>query len=61
GIEGYLTNSIESAVAAIVNLPNINRRKCRQRVEECFSADVIVDRYEKLYQTILRKRESIIK
>jgi glycosyltransferase involved in cell wall biosynthesis len=50
GIDGYLINSIEDAVVAVEKLPNINRYQCRERVEKYFSADVIVDKYEKLYQ-----------
>ncbi|MEH1792138.1 glycosyltransferase [Nostoc sp.] len=54
GIDGYLVNSFEEAVTTIEKLPNINRYNCRQRVEQCFSADVIVEQYEKLYQHISR-------
>ncbi|MEH1883893.1 MULTISPECIES: glycosyltransferase [unclassified Nostoc] len=54
GIDGYLVNSFEEAVTTIEKLPNINRHNCRQRVEQCFSADVIVEQYEKLYQHISR-------
>ncbi|AVH62375.1 glycosyltransferase [Nostoc sp. 'Peltigera membranacea cyanobiont' N6] len=54
GIDGYLVNSFEEAVTTIEKLPNINRHNCRQRVEQCFSADVIVEQYEKLYQDISR-------
>ncbi|MEH2138046.1 glycosyltransferase [Nostoc sp.] len=54
GIDGYLVNSFEEAVTSIEKLPNINRYNCRQRVEQCFSADVIVEQYEKLYQHISR-------
>ncbi|MEH2191978.1 MAG: glycosyltransferase [Nostoc sp.] len=53
GIDGYLVNNLEEAVTTIEKLPNINRHNCRQRVEQCFSADVIVEQYEKLYQAIL--------
>ncbi|MEH1863704.1 MAG: glycosyltransferase [Nostoc sp.] len=54
GIDGYLVNSLEEAVMTIEKLPNINRHNCRQRAEQCFSADVIVEQYEKLYQQISR-------
>jgi glycosyltransferase involved in cell wall biosynthesis len=49
GIDGYLVNNIDEVCTAIQNLPQINRRNCRQRAEECFSASVIVDKYEQLY------------
>jgi glycosyltransferase involved in cell wall biosynthesis len=56
GIDGYLVNSIEAAVTAVEQLPTIDRANCRQRVEELFSAEVIVDRYEQLYQTLIDRR-----
>ncbi len=52
GIDGYLVNNVESACSAIQNLPEIDRRNCRQRAEDCFSASVIVDKYDKLYHTL---------
>lgn len=53
GIDGYLINNIDEACDAVRNLPTIERQKCRQRVEQCFSSDVITDRYEQLYQSLL--------
>ena len=50
GVEGYLVNSVEEAITAIQNLPTIQRYQCRQRAELCFSATVIVNQYEQLYQ-----------
>jgi glycosyltransferase involved in cell wall biosynthesis len=51
GMDGYLVNNVESACTAIQNLPQIDRRNCRQRAEDCFSASVIVDKYEQLYHS----------
>ncbi|GAB1544826.1 hypothetical protein NUACC21_75020 [Scytonema sp. NUACC21] len=53
GIDGYLVQNDEEAVAAIQQLPNINRSNCRQRVEKTFSSSVIVDKYENLYQNLV--------
>jgi glycosyltransferase involved in cell wall biosynthesis len=55
GVDGYLVNNLSEAVTAIEQLANINRQACRQRVEQCFSASVIVEQYEKLYQSLLSK------
>ncbi|WP_404786653.1 glycosyltransferase [Altericista sp. CCNU0014] len=52
-IDGYLVTSIEEAISAVEKLPKIDRLNCRQRVEQHFSAEVIVDRYEKLYQKLI--------
>ncbi|BAZ03602.1 glycosyltransferase [Calothrix sp. NIES-3974] len=55
GVDGYLVNNAEEAVAAINQLSNIDRKNCRQRAEENFSASVIVEQYEQLYKTLLSK------
>lgn len=52
-IDGYLVNNLEEACAAIQNLPQVDRRHCRQRAEDCFSASVIVDKYEQLYHSLI--------
>jgi glycosyltransferase involved in cell wall biosynthesis len=54
GIDGYLIQSIEEGCVAVQNLSNIDRAHCRQRAEECFSAQVIVGQYEKLYQGLMQ-------
>ncbi|GBE90415.1 glycosyltransferase [Nostoc cycadae] len=53
GIDGYLVNNLEEAVSAIANISKINRERCRQRVEQCFSADVVVSKYEHLYHSLI--------
>lgn len=53
GIDGYLVNTIDEACGAVEQLPLINRQDCRCRVEECFSASVIVSQYESLYRSLL--------
>ncbi len=53
GTDGYLVNNLAEACTAIQNLPNINRRNCRQRCEQHFSASVILDQYEKLYHSVI--------
>ncbi|BAY36702.1 putative glycosyl transferase [Nostoc sp. NIES-2111] len=55
GVDGYLINSIEDAVMAVEKLPDINRYQCRERVEKYFSADVIVEQYENLYQRLSKE------
>jgi glycosyltransferase involved in cell wall biosynthesis len=58
GIDGYLVNNVDEACTAVDNLSRIDRRNCRKRVEECFSASVIVEQYEQLYQTRLPRPSS---
>ncbi|WOD41519.1 glycosyltransferase [Nodosilinea sp. E11] len=54
GVDGFLVNPVDEVVVAIQQLPAINRRHCRQRVESHFSAEAVVSQYEKLYQVQCR-------
>jgi glycosyltransferase involved in cell wall biosynthesis len=54
---GYLVNSVEEAVQAIGKIDRIDRKKCRQRVEENFTIDRMVEGYEKVYEQIFRREE----
>ncbi len=53
GIDGFLIENIEEGCAAVQNLATIDRMNCRQRAEQCFSAEVIVNQYEALYQGLI--------
>lgn len=53
-VDGFLVNSVDEAIGAIQRLDQINRQECRNRAAECFSAQVIVDQYESLYQQVCR-------
>ncbi len=52
---GYLVNSVEQAIDAVHRIDQIDRKKCRQRVEENFTIDCMVARYEKVYEEIFRR------
>lgn len=54
GRTGFLVNDIDEAVKAVEKIPEISRQACRQRVEEKFSLDVMVENYEKVYHQIFR-------
>ncbi len=52
GRHGFLTNAEDELVAAVGRLSQIDRAACRDRVEELFSAEVVVSQYEALYSRI---------
>jgi glycosyltransferase involved in cell wall biosynthesis len=52
---GYLVNSVDDAVEAVGKIDKIDRKKCRQRVEENFTIDKMVENYEKVYAEIFRR------
>jgi glycosyltransferase involved in cell wall biosynthesis len=52
---GYLVNNVDEAVEAVAKIDRIDRKKCRQRVEENFTIDKMVEGYEKVYEEIFRR------
>ena len=56
GVDGFLVTTIEEACDAVARIGNIDRRNCRKRAEDCFSAPVVAAQYERLYQERLAER-----
>jgi glycosyltransferase involved in cell wall biosynthesis len=54
---GYLVNNVDEAAEAVGKIDRIDRKKCRQRVEENFTIDKMVEGYEKVYMEIFRREE----
>jgi len=54
GQDGFLVREVDEAVAALKRVPELDRRDCRRRVEERFSAERMVDDYLRVYETIAR-------
>ncbi len=52
---GYLVSNIDEAVEAVRNIGQIDRTKCRRRVEENFTIDRMAERYEEVYAEIFRR------
>jgi len=52
---GFLVNDVDEAVEAVGKIEQIDRKKCRQRVEENFTIDKMVEGYEKVYEEIFRR------
>src|SRR5579863_9027780 len=52
GRTGFLVNIVHEAVRALARLPEIDGGACRQRVQQCFSIEKMVEAYEGVYATI---------
>jgi glycosyltransferase involved in cell wall biosynthesis len=52
GRTGFLVNDVHQAVRALEHISDIDRRACRQRVQERFSIETMVAGYERVYRTI---------
>ena len=53
GKTGILVHAVNEAVAALDKIPFISREECRKRVEENFTVECMVEKYEKVYEKIL--------
>lgn len=52
GKTGFVVDAPEGMMKAIEQLSAIDRRACRKRVEEKFSLEQMVDKYEKIYEKL---------
>jgi len=57
GKTGYLVDSVDEAVEAVGKIDRIDRRACRQRVEENFTIDCMARGYEKVYEEIFNREQ----
>lgn len=53
GVNGFCCDEADDMVAAVSDLPSIDRAQCRASYEERFSDRVIVRQYERLYYSCL--------
>jgi glycosyltransferase involved in cell wall biosynthesis len=56
GRTGFLVSSSDEAVAALAEIPHIDRVACRQWVENHFSVDRMVEDYVRVYESIVAPR-----
>jgi len=52
GRTGFLVHNADEAAQRVRDLSEIDRAVCRQRVQQCFSIEAMVESYERVYQTI---------
>ena len=56
GKDGFLVNSIDEAVQAVNEIPQLNRINCRKRVENRFTVERMVNDYLDVYRIILKNK-----
>jgi glycosyltransferase involved in cell wall biosynthesis len=55
GVNGFVCESVEEMAAAVPMLARIDRRACRQIMEERFSDRSLVDAFERMYREVAAK------
>ncbi len=56
GVTGFVCQDVAAAVARVPQLASLDRHACRSHVEENFSAERMIDRYEGAYKAALERR-----
>ena len=54
GQTGFLVNNVDEAVRALERIREIDRRACRNRVQQHFSIETMVEGYERVYSDDFR-------
>jgi len=52
GVTGFLVHGLDEMVHAVPKIQDLDRRRCRRRVEERFSVDRMVEDYIRVYEQI---------
>jgi glycosyltransferase involved in cell wall biosynthesis len=55
GVNGFLVDNVDQMVEKIKDIHTIERIKCRERIEEKFTSQIMVDEYEKVYLNLLNR------
>jgi len=58
GVTGFVVETMEEFVAAAERAGSISPFKCRERVENLFTSQIMVDSYERLYKEVVEKRST---
>jgi glycosyltransferase involved in cell wall biosynthesis len=58
GLTGYIVDDIDSAVDAVQRVSALDRRRCRETFERCFSAERMARDYCRVYESRVSVRES---
>lgn len=56
GVTGFLVDDVDEMAKAIKKVDTIDRAACRKHVEDNFSVEKMVDRYETLYTELAKNR-----
>ncbi len=56
GVTGFVCEDVDTAIARVPQLASLDRHACRAHVEQNFSAERMIDRYEGAYRAALGRR-----
>jgi glycosyltransferase involved in cell wall biosynthesis len=53
GVTGFIAKTIDEMVGAIARIDKLSRARCREEFENRFTAEIMVERYERIYQQLI--------
>ena len=59
GVTGFIANSVDDIVLAIQQIDKLSRSRCREVFEKRFTAETMVDNYERVYRTLIESHAGI--
>jgi glycosyltransferase involved in cell wall biosynthesis len=57
GVSGFVSSELDELVAAVDKIDSISRERCRRYFEERFTTELMVERYEQLYERLIDSNE----
>jgi glycosyltransferase involved in cell wall biosynthesis len=58
GVTGFLARDVDDLVAAVDKIDSIPREQCRREFEERFTAEVMIEKYERVYDRLIGGAEA---
>jgi glycosyltransferase involved in cell wall biosynthesis len=59
GVTGYIADDIDAIVQAIQRIDELSRAQCREVFEARFTAEIMVDNYERVYRRLIESRSQV--
>jgi glycosyltransferase involved in cell wall biosynthesis len=60
GVGGFIADRVAELVAAVGEASRLSRERCRREFEERFTVDIMVDRYEEVYQRLIARNQATL-
>jgi glycosyltransferase involved in cell wall biosynthesis len=57
GVTGLIAENVDDLVTAVKEVGKLSREDCRREFETRFTAEIMVDRYERLYRRLIEQSE----
>ncbi len=56
GVTGFIAETVDELIAAVHKIEGLSRERCRQEFESRFTAEVMVDQYERVFRHLVERK-----